>query len=362
MIKVINVVGARPNFMKVAPIVAAMKRREREFTPLVVHTGQHYDAAMSDAFFADLDLPEPDVYLGVGSASHAAQTAAVMERFEPVVMKEKPDWVLVVGDVNSTLACALVCVKLGVRVAHVEAGLRSRDRTMPEEINRLLTDQIADLLFTPSADADENLRAEGIPADRIRLVGNVMIDSLYKHLERAGRSQIKNQLGLTQDSYAVLTLHRPSNVDDPATFGRILEALESISARLPIIFPVHPRTGKTIAELGFGERIKKAKGLRLIEPLGYLDFLSLYSGARLVLTDSGGIQEETSVLGIPCLTLRDNTERPITVTLGTNKIVGTDPEKIVAAAIAALDETAKPTVSIPLWDGHTAERIVAALV
>ena len=361
MLKVINVVGARPNFMKVAPIVAAMKRREREFTPLVVHTGQHYDAAMSDAFFADLDLPEPDVYLGVGSASHAAQTAAVMERFEPVLNKEKPDWVLVVGDVNSTLACALVCVKLGVKVAHVEAGLRSRDRTMPEEINRLLTDQIADLLFTPSADADQNLIAEGIPAERIRLVGNVMIDSLYKHLERARRSQIKNQLGLTQNSYAVLTLHRPSNVDDPATFGRILEALESISDRLPIVFPVHPRTRKTIAELGFGERFEKANGLRLIDPLGYLDFLSLYSGARLVLTDSGGIQEETSVLGIPCLTLRDNTERPITQTLGTNKIVGTDPDKIVAADTAALDETAKPTVSIPLWDGHTAERIVAAL-
>jgi UDP-N-acetylglucosamine 2-epimerase (non-hydrolysing) len=275
MIKVINVVGARPNFMKVAPIVEAMKRREREFTPLVVHTGQHYDAAMSDAFFSDLDLPEPDVYLDVGSASHAAQTAAVMERFEPVVIREKPDWVVVVGDVNSTLACALVCVKLGVRVAHVEAGLRSRDRTMPEEINRLLTDQIADLLFTPSADANENLVAEGIPVERIRLVGNVMIDSLYKHLERSRQSRIKDALGLNDKLYAVLTLHRPSNVDDPLTFGRILDALEKISTQLPIIFPVHPRTRRTIAELGFAERVKRIAGLRLVDPLGYLDFLNL---------------------------------------------------------------------------------------
>jgi UDP-N-acetylglucosamine 2-epimerase (non-hydrolysing) len=360
MLKVINVVGARPNFMKVAPIVEAMKRREREFAPLVIHTGQHYDAAMSDAFFRDLELPEPDVYLGVGSASHAAQTAAVMERFEPVVLQEKPDWVLVVGDVNSTLACALVCAKLGVRVAHVEAGLRSRDRTMPEEINRLLTDQIAELLFTPSADADENLRAEGIPNERIRLVGNIMIDSLYKHLERAGQSRIKEQLGLTDKDYAVLTLHRPANVDDPIVFGRILGALEEISERLPIVFPVHPRTRKTITEPGVDARVGKIAGLRLIEPLGYLDFLSLYSGARLVFTDSGGIQEETSVLGIPCLTLRENTERPITVTLGTNRIVGSDPEKIVAAAFAALDLPLKPAAAIPLWDGHTAERILAA--
>src|SRR5882724_10572511 len=236
MLRIINVVGARPNFMKVAPIVAAMKRREQEFTPLVVHTGQHYDSTMSDSFFRDLELPQPDVYLGVGSASHAAQTAAVMEQFEPVVIKEKPDWVLVVGDVNSTLACALVCVKLGVKVAHVEAGLRSRDRTMPEEINRLLTDQIADLLFTPSADADENLRAEGIPPERIRLVGNIMIDSLYKHLERSRQSRIKDQLRLTEKSYAVLTLHRPTNVDDPAVFGRILAALERICEKLPVVF------------------------------------------------------------------------------------------------------------------------------
>ena len=362
MLKVLNVVGARPNFMKVAPIVAAMKRRPSKFHPLVVHTGQHYDAAMSDSFFRDLELPQPDTHLGVGSASHAAQTAAVMERFEPVVINEKPDWVLVVGDVNSTLACALVCVKLGVKVAHVEAGLRSRDRTMPEEINRLLTDQIADLLLTPSTDADANLRAEGIPAERIRLVGNVMIDSLLQNLERARGSRIKHDLGVADTAYGVLTLHRPSNVDTPDTFTRILAALETITQTLPVIFPVHPRTRKTIAELGLSDRVASIKNLRLIDPLGYLDFLSLYSTARLVMTDSGGIQEETTALGIPCLTLRENTERPITVELGTNVIVGTDTARIVAAASAALNGSAKRTTRHPpLWDGRTSERILDAL-
>lgn len=362
MLKVVNVVGARPNFMKVAPIVAAMKRASTKFHPLVVHTGQHYDAAMSDSFFRDLALPEPDTHLGVGSASHAAQTAAVMERFEPVVLAEKPDWVLVVGDVNSTLACALVCVKLGVKVAHVEAGLRSRDRTMPEEINRLLTDQIADLLLTPSADADANLRAEGIPQERIRLVGNVMIDSLLQNLERARASQIKRELGVDDSDYAVLTLHRPSNVDQHDTFARILSALESITKNLPVIFPVHPRTRKTISELGLSDRVAAMKNLRLIDPLGYLDFLNLYSSARLVLTDSGGIQEETTFLNIPCLTLRDNTERPVTTELGTNVIVGTDTARIIAAATAALNGAAKkPAASIPLWDGHASERILNAL-
>jgi UDP-N-acetylglucosamine 2-epimerase (non-hydrolysing) len=362
MLKVINVVGARPNFMKVAPIVAAMKRRPTAFQPLVVHTGQHYDAAMSDSFFRDLQLPEPDTHLGVGSASHAAQTAAVMERFEPVLLAEKPDWVLVVGDVNSTLACALVCVKLGVKVAHVEAGLRSRDRTMPEEINRLLTDQIADLLLTPSPDADANLRAEGIPPERIRFVGNVMIDSLAQNLERARASHIRTQLGVTDSDYAVLTLHRPSNVDQPDTFARILAALETITRTLPVIFPVHPRTRKTIAELGLSARVAAMKNLRLIDPLGYLDFLSLYSSARLVLTDSGGIQEETTVLGIPCLTLRENTERPITIELGTNVVVGTDTKRIITAAAAALNGAARRAApQLPLWDGHAAERILDAL-
>jgi UDP-N-acetylglucosamine 2-epimerase (non-hydrolysing) len=362
MLKVINVVGARPNFMKVAPIVAAMKRRPEAFQPLVVHTGQHYDAAMSDSFFRDLDLPQPDTHLGVGSGSHAVQTAAVMERFEPVVLQEKPDWVLVVGDVNSTIACALVCVKLGVKVAHVEAGLRSRDRTMPEEINRLLTDQIADLLFTPSPDADENLLAEGIPRERIRFVGNVMIDSLQKNLSVARALPTREQLGLAGTDYALLTLHRPSNVDMRDSFGRILDALEAISARLPIVFPVHPRTKKTIAELGLSERVESIKKLRIVEPLGYLDFLNLSSNARLVLTDSGGIQEETTALGIPCITLRENTERPITVEMGTNVIVGTDTSKIISAATSALNGSTKTTLrQPPLWDGHTSERILDAL-
>jgi len=362
VLKVINVVGARPNFMKVAPIVAAMKARPAKFQPLVVHTGQHYDADMSDSFFRDLQLPQPDTHLGVGSGSHAAQTAAVMERFEPVVLREKPDWVLVVGDVNSTIACALVCVKLGVKVAHVEAGLRSRDRTMPEEINRLLTDQISDLLFTPSHDADENLRAEGIPEERIRFVGNVMIDSLQQNLERARQSTVRTDLGMHDRDYAVMTLHRPSNVDVPETFARILSALESITERLPVVFPVHPRTRKTIAALGLSERVGAMKNLRVIDPLGYLDFLALYSQARLVLTDSGGIQEETTALGIPCLTLRENTERPITVELGTNVVVGTDTTRIVSAAWAALNGAGRNIVQPPpLWDGHTSERILDVL-
>jgi len=364
MLKIIIVAGARPNFMKVAPIVAAMKRRRDEFQTLLVHTGQHYDEAMSSAFFRDLDLPEADVFLGVGSASHAQQTAAIMQAFEPVVIKEKPDWVIVVGDVNSTLACALVCVQLGIKVAHVEAGLRSRDRTMPEEINRLLTDQIADLLLTTSADADQNLRAEAIPADRIKLVGNVMIDSLLSQLDRAKQSTARAALGLADKEYAVLTLHRPSNVDDTAAFLRIIEALEEIARRLPIVFPAHPRTRKMIAELGLTERIEKIKGLLVNDPVGYLDFLQLLSGARLVLTDSGGIQEETTVLGIPCVTLRENTERPITVEMGTNTIAGTNPAQIMKAALAVTDNppsTSAPRVP-PLWDGHTADRILNALI
>lgn len=363
MLKVINVVGARPNFMKVAPIVAEMKRREREFAPLIVHTGQHYDAGMSDAFFHDLKLPQPDVYLGVGSGSHAVQTAAVMEKFEPVILREQPAWVLVVGDVNSTLACALVCVKLGIKVAHVEAGLRSRDRTMPEEINRLLTDQISDLLFTPSEDAGKNLIAEGIPAERIRFVGNVMIDSLLKLLESSASSTIRETLGVAGTDYAVVTLHRPSNVDEPETLGQIVEALIDLSERLPIVFPLHPRTRKMMGEFGLSEIAARSTNLHLIDPLGYLDFLRLYSGARLVLTDSGGIQEETTALGIPCLTLRENTERPITIELGTNKLVGNKRETIVAAARASLNSASTNNPRIPpLWDGRTAERIVDSLI
>ena len=364
MLKVINVAGARPNFMKIAPIVAAMQRRASEFQPLVAHTGQHYDDAMSEAFFRDLGLPRPDVYLGVGSGTHAAQTAAVMQAFEPVVIKEKPDWVVVVGDVNSTLACAIVCAKLNVKVAHVEAGLRSHDRSMPEEINRLLTDQIADLLLTPSRDGDANLRAEGIAETRIRFVGNVMIDSLMTQLDRARQSSVLSTLELEEKNYAVLTLHRPSNVDESAAFMRILDALEEIAHRLPIIFPAHPRTRKMIEELGLGPRVQSIRNLRVIDPVGYLDFLRLISCARLVLTDSGGIQEETTVLGIPCITLRENTERPITVEMGTNTIAGTDTNKIIAAANRALDNPLpESNVRIPeLWDGRAADRILDALV
>ncbi|HYP01115.1 MAG TPA: UDP-N-acetylglucosamine 2-epimerase (non-hydrolyzing) [Pyrinomonadaceae bacterium] len=361
MLKVINVVGARPNFMKVAPVVEAMRRRATEFAPLVVHTGQHYDARMSDAFFRDLELPEPDAYLGVGSGTHASQTAAVMQRFEPFVLTEQPDWVVVVGDVNSTLACALVCAKLNVRVAHVEAGLRSRDRTMPEEINRLVTDQLSDLLLTPSPDADENLVAENIPRERIRFVGNVMIDSLYAHLERASASRVREELGVKGRDYAVVTVHRPSNVDARAPLESILGALEQIGERLPVIFPAHPRTRRKLAEFGLTARVAAlAPRVQLIEPLGYLDFLRLFSGARLVLTDSGGIQEETTALSIPCLTLRENTERPITITHGTNRLVGTETETITAAAFDALDHP--PASHPPLWDGQAADRILNALL
>lgn len=362
MLKVLLIAGARPNFMKVAPIYAEMKRRSGEFVPMIVHTGQHYDSAMSDAFFDDLGMPKPDIHLGVGSASHAVQTAKIMTEFEPVVIQQRPDWVLVVGDVNSTIACALVCVKLGVRVAHVEAGLRSRDRTMPEEINRILTDAISDILFTTSPDADENLRHEGIAPGKIRLVGNVMIDSLREHLTLARRSTIRTALELADGEYAVLTLHRPSNVDDPATFAGIAEALVEIAAKLPIVFPVHPRTRARIGEFDLGERLADA-GVRMIEPLGYLDFMRLYSGARLVLTDSGGLQEETTVLGIPCLTLRHNTERPITIEMGTNKLVGTDPAKITQAAFDSLANTAAAEQRIPsLWDGKAASRICDELL
>lgn len=362
MIKVMLIAGARPNFMKVAPIYAEMKRRPGEFVPMIVHTGQHYDAAMSDAFFDDLGMPKPDIHLGVGSGSHAVQTAKIMTLFEPVVLEHKPDWVLVVGDVNSTIACALVCSKLGIKIAHVEAGLRSRDRAMPEEINRILTDSISDLLLTTSQDADENLRAEGVPSERIRFVGNVMIDSLLEHLKIAENSTIREDLGVSARNYAVMTLHRPSNVDDKATFGGLLEALIEIAQELPIVFPVHPRTRAKMEEFGF-DKLVAGSNIRLIEPLGYLDFMRLYSGARLVLTDSGGLQEETTVLGIPCLTLRENTERPVTIELGTNVLVGTDPQKIRREARASLASDTKRELRVPpLWDGKASGRICDELI
>lgn len=363
MLKILNIVGARPNFMKVAPIYAEMKRRSADFEPLIVHTGQHYDVAMSDTFFTDLGLPKPDVYLGVGSASHAVQTAKIMLEFEPVVLRERPDWVLVVGDVNSTIACSLVCAKLGIKVAHVEAGLRSRDRTMPEEINRILTDSISDLLLTTSQDADENLRQEGVAAEKIRFVGNVMIDSLLRNLKIAESSKVREDMDLTGKNYAVLTLHRPSNVDEKEVFTGLLGALLAISERLPIVFPAHPRTLARIEEFGLAERVASSN-IKLIEPLGYLDFMRLYSGARLVLTDSGGLQEETTALGIPCLTLRENTERPITIEMGTNVLVGTDPARIRQTAFDILDDTefGRNAKIPPLWDGKAAERICDELI
>ncbi|MBV9216483.1 MAG: UDP-N-acetylglucosamine 2-epimerase (non-hydrolyzing) [Acidobacteria bacterium] len=355
MLKVLLIAGARPNFMKIAPIYAEMKRRPREFAPRIVHTGQHYDAAMSDQFFDDLGIPRPDISLGVGSASHAVQTAKIMTEFEPVLLEQKPDWVVVVGDVNSTIACALVCSKLGVKVAHVEAGLRSRDRTMPEEVNRILTDAISDLLLTTSQDADENLKEEGVAPEKIRFVGNVMIDSLKEHLKAAERSDARERLGLGGE-YGVVTLHRPSNVDDKVTLSGILGALGSVSERLPIIFPVHPRTRKNIDEFRLNDLIERSN-IRLTDPLGYIDFLRVYSGAKLVLTDSGGLQEETTVLGIPCLTLRHNTERPVTIEMGTNVLVGTDPEKIKTAAWDALNSSIKNASIPPLWDGRAAGRV-----
>ena len=363
MLNILLIVGARPNFMKAAPICAEMRRRPEEFSVKIVHTGQHYDAAMSDAFFADLGLPEPDFHLGVGSASHTGQTARIMLAFEPIVESERPDWVLVVGDVNSTMACALVCAKMGVKVAHVEAGLRSGDRTMPEEINRIVTDAVADLLLTPSPDADENLKREGVPAEIIRFVGNVMIDSLFENLKRAEISVVREELGLAEGGYAVLTMHRPSNVDERENLKPLVEALIEIAERVPIIFPVHPRTKAKIEEFGLNEQIK-ASSLKLIEPLGYLDFLHLYRGAKFVVTDSGGLQEETTALGIPCLTIRENTERPITVEMGTNRVVGADPEKLKRSAFEILESDRRPTDKRipPLWDGKAAVRICEALL
>jgi UDP-N-acetylglucosamine 2-epimerase (non-hydrolysing) len=359
MMKIINVVGARPNFMKIAPIIAAIQRRSGEARQVLVHTGQHYDETMSKAFFRDLEMPPPDIDLGVGSGTHAEQTARVMLAFEPVLKEERPDWVVVVGDVNSTLACALVASKLTMRVAHVEAGLRSFDRTMPEEINRVLTDQIADLLFTPSPDADANLLREGIMPEKIVRVGNVMIDTLMRRLELSRGSGILAHLNLQRSGFAVLTLHRPSNVDDAGTLRGIFSALGEIARKLPVIFPAHPRTQLRLREF----RIERPRGVMILEPMGYLDFLHLWSNARLVLTDSGGLQEETTALAVPCLTLRENTERPITVEQGTNKVVGRNPVRIFEAVSEVLSNGHPALARAPeLWDGRASDRIVETLL
>jgi UDP-N-acetylglucosamine 2-epimerase (non-hydrolysing) len=341
--------------MKAAPVHRALARAGHEQT--LVHTGQHYDVLMSDVFFKVLEIPNPDECLNVGSGSHAQQTATIMSRFESVVMARRPDIVLVYGDVNSTAAAALVCAKLGIRVGHVEAGLRSFDRSMPEEINRLVTDQLADVLFTPSADGDENLAREGVSKEKVFLVGNVMIDTLIQFLPKADElfSRLKTELSL--ESYGLVTLHRPSNVDEEATFLPMLETLDSLSETLPLIFPVHPRTQQK-----WGAQLARCNpSFRVVEPMGYLEFLALQKNARLVITDSGGIQEETTYLGTPCFTLRENTERPITVTLGTNILIGRNWELLRSEFHAVLDGGRRSPCHVPLWDGKAAERITAIL-
>jgi UDP-N-acetylglucosamine 2-epimerase (non-hydrolysing) len=356
-VNILSVVGARPNFVKIAPIVAEIARHP-ELTGRLVHTGQHFDDAMSDAFFRDLDLPAPDLHLGVGGGTHAEQTARTMLALDAILETDRPDWVVVVGDVNATLAATVTAVKRGIRVAHVEAGLRSFNRRMPEELNRVLTDAVADLLLTPSADADENLLREGIAPERIRRVGNVMIDTLRRQLPRAAERRVLEQFELETGGFAVVTLHRPSNVDHRETLAALLNALGELARILPVVFPVHPRTAARLAEF----RLAVPNGVRTTTPLGYLDFLKLWSESRLVLTDSGGLQEETTALGVPCLTLRDETERPVTVTQGTNRVVGNRPDRILAAVVDILNGK-HPDGRIPdLWDGNTAPRIVQALL
>ena len=362
-IRIISVVGARPNFMKIGPLVAAFGQRPA-VESVLVHTGQHYDERMSRLFFEQLAIPRPDVNLDVGSASHAVQTAEIMKRFEPVVVERGPDLVLVVGDVNSTIACALVAAKLGVPVAHVEAGLRSFDRSMPEEINRVLTDAISDFLFVTEASGLRNLRGEGVPDEKVHFVGNVMIDTLLGNLEKARASRVLDDLGLQPRRYAAMTLHRPSNVDDPETLARLMTIVRRMAEDLPVVFPVHPRTRRNLHAAGLvpEEGAQRLGGVRLVEPLGYLDFLRLMADARLVLTDSGGIQEETTILKVPCLTLRENTERPVTVEVGCNQIVGTDPERILAAYRQVMASETFTCGTPEKWDGRAAERIADILV
>ena len=363
--KILVVAGARPNFMKVAPLVEALKSRQAsrpDLEILLVHTGQHYDAQMSRTFFTDLGLPRPDVDLGVGSGTHAEQTGRVMIAFEALLFERKPDWVVVVGDVNSTVACALAAKKLGIKVAHVEAGLRSRDWTMPEEINRVVTDVLCDALFTTDPLASENLKAEGVDPSKIHFVGNVMIDTLLKHRETAAELKQWQLLGLEPHRYGVLTLHRPANVDQPEVFEQILGALETIQRDLPLAFPVHPRTRRMAESFGLWERLEAMPNMHLLTPLGYLEMLSLAGKAAVILTDSGGLQEEAVVLGVPCITLRPNTERPITIAVGANQLVGNDPEAIIAAvrdkSINGRDSFKRPEK----WDGQAARRIAGILL
>jgi UDP-N-acetylglucosamine 2-epimerase (non-hydrolysing) len=354
------VAGARPNFMKIAPLARCLGREPARFSATLVHTGQHYDDKLSNVFFDELGIPRPDVNLEAGSSSHAQQTAAIMAAVEPVLLRERPHLVVVVGDVNSTIACALVAAKLGIAVAHVEAGLRSYDRTMPEEINRVLTDQISDLLFTTEASALDNLQREGIDPRKVHFVGNVMIDTLLAHRARAQALDVPARLGLARRGYGLLTLHRPSNVDDPIVFDRLLQGIGVVAEDIPIVFPVHPRTRPLVDASPRAAALVRDGRLRTTDPLGYLEFIGLMEGSTVTLTDSGGVQEETTILGVPCLTLRENTERPVTISHGTNRLVGGDPARIVEAwrAVQQLDGPPQPP---PLWDGRAAERIVDVL-
>lgn len=367
--KIILVSGARPNFIKIAPLIQAIKKYNisasgKSIESILVHTGQHYDYQMSQVFFKDLDIPQPDIHLEIGSGTHAQQTGKVMVEFEKVLLKEKPDLVVVVGDVNSTLGAAVSSVKLHIPLAHVEAGLRSYDREMPEEINRVLTDVISDYLFVPTQDAVDNLRKEGIQREKIYLVGNVMADSLLRHQEKAEKSTILNRLGQERKSYGAITLHRPSNVDDRESLSRVLKMLKQVSSLIPLVFPAHPRTRKNIERFNLQELVPENNRLRLIEPLGYLDFINLIMNSRFVITDSGGVQEETTILNIPCITWRETTEWGITITAGTNVLVGMDSGKAVAEVSKILKgqpHTGKIATHIELWDGDAAMRIVEAL-
>lgn len=352
------IAAARPNFMKVGPLYRALKASDW-CRPVLVHTGQHYDHNMSGAFFAELGLPEPDHHLGIGAGSHAEQTAGVMVAYEQVCQAERPDWVIVVGDVNSTLACALVAAKLLIPLAHLEAGLRSGDRTMPEEVNRIVTDALADLLWTPSPDGDENLRREGIPASKIDRVGNIMIDAFEQQRDQIAALAMAKNLDLTEGAYGVVTLHRPSNVDDKAKLQVIAETLSKISADLPLVFPLHPRTRTRLSEFGLLDGLQQATRLRLVDPQPYNAFMSLVLTSRMVITDSGGVQEETTYLGIPCLTLRENTERPITISQGTNRL--TRPDELAAAVASALSGDTYQGRPPDMWDGKTAMRAAASL-
>lgn len=360
MKKIISVVGARPNFMKMAPVHRAFQKYHGEVQHLICHTGQHYDDKMSKVFFDDLELPKPDFYLGVGSGTHAQQTAKVMVEFEKVLNEQHPDLIIVYGDVNSTIACALTAVKLGIKVAHVEAGLRSFDRSMPEEINRVLTDSISDFLFVSEKSGIENLKHEGIGDKKIFFVGNVMIDSLIHFLPKIEKSAILNNYGLAPEKYIVVTLHRPSNVDDAKNLSPVVEFLNSVAKQSEIIFPVHPRTKLSLERNGFKKQL--ASNIKIVDPIGYLDFVKLMKESRLVITDSGGIQEETTYLGVQCITLRDNTERPITTEIGTNHLIGTDLNAVALKVVHLLNGEKKVGEKPELWDGKASDRITAGLV